>query len=133
MSFFIQHCWMIPLAPLVGFTINGLSVFSGKKLPRNLASFIACAAIFTSFVFAAGIFWELIHMPAEARNVTRELYPWLVIGNVKANVAFLIDPLSSIMMLIITGRSRTMKSEGMISRRIGKRTFTGAFCARSSA
>ena len=37
------------------------------------------------------------------------------------------------MMLIITGSSRTMKSEGMISRRMGKSTFTGAFCARSSA
>ena len=37
------------------------------------------------------------------------------------------------MMLIITGSNSTMNSDGMISSRIGKSTFTGAFCARSSA
>ena len=37
------------------------------------------------------------------------------------------------MMRIITGTSSTTKSAGMIRNSMGKRTFTGAFCARSSA
>ncbi len=102
-QFFIQNSWAIPLAPLVGFLINGLGVFSGKKLPKRLSGWLACAAIFVSFVFSVGVFFDLLGLPEDQRSVTRQLYTWLQIGHLKADVAFLLDPLSSVMMLIIAG------------------------------
>ena len=94
---------MIPLAPLLGFLINGLGVFAGNKIPKKLSSTIACLAIFTSFVFALGAFYHLLQLSPEERQITRHLYTWLSVGSLKADAAFLIDPLSSVMMLIITG------------------------------
>jgi len=103
---FIQYSWVIPLAPLAGFLINGAGVWF--KLPygrsKAFSSTVACLAIFISFVFAVGVFWHLLGLPAEERyGLTRVLYPWLQIGHLKANAAFLLDPLSCVMMLIITG------------------------------
>jgi len=57
----------------------------------------------TTAIFAAGVFYNLLGLSGEERIITRQLYSWLVVGNLKADAAFLIDPLSSIMMLIITG------------------------------
>jgi len=105
MPFFLQYSWVIPLAPLLGFLINGLGIFLGLPTGKSkkFAGFVACLAIFVAFVFAVGVFWNLMGLPAEERSVTRFLYTWLATGNLKANAAFLIDPLSSVMMLIITG------------------------------
>jgi NADH-quinone oxidoreductase subunit L len=104
-SFFIQYSWVIPLAPLVGFLINGLGVFLNLPYSKSkkFSGTLACLAIFISFVFAVGIFIHLTGLPSEDRSITRHLYTWLEVGNLKANAAFLIDPLSSIMMLVITG------------------------------
>ncbi len=105
MPFFLQYSWVIPLAPLVGFLINGLGIFLGLPYSKSkkFSGFIACLAIFVAFVFAVGVFWNLMGLPAEERSVTRYLYTWLATGNLKADAAFLLDPLSSVMMLIITG------------------------------
>ncbi len=105
LPFFLQYSWVIPLAPLVGFLINGLGIFLGLPYAKSkkFSGFIACLAIFVAFVFALGVFYNLMGLPAEERSVTRYLYTWLASGNLKADAAFLIDPLSSVMMLIITG------------------------------
>ncbi|HCU25705.1 MAG TPA: NADH-quinone oxidoreductase subunit L [Deltaproteobacteria bacterium] len=104
-AFFLQYSWMIPLAPLVGFLMNGLGVFLGLPYAKSkkFSGFIACLAIFVAFVFALGVFWNLMGLPPEERSVTRHLYTWLSIGNLKADAAFLLDPLSAVMMLVITG------------------------------
>ena len=105
MHFFLEHIWVIPLAPLVGFLINGLGNF--LQLPyvksRKFVHFVACGALLVAFAFAVGVFFDLLGMDPAHRSFTKTLYPWLSIGSLKANVAFLADPLSSVMMLIITG------------------------------
>jgi NADH-quinone oxidoreductase subunit L len=104
-TFFIQHAWVIPLAPLVGFLINGMGTFMGLSFTKNKAvvNTVACGALLVAFVFAVGIFFNLLGLDPEHRSVTRHLYTWLTIGNLKADAAFLIDPLSSVMMLVVTG------------------------------
>ncbi|HKX12023.1 MAG TPA: NADH-quinone oxidoreductase subunit L [bacterium] len=103
--FFLEYSWVIPLAPLVGFLINGLGIFLGLPYAKSkrFSGTVACLAIFVAFVFAVGVFWNLLGLPAEERSVTRVLYTWLETSNLKADAAFLLDPLSSVMMLIITG------------------------------
>ncbi len=59
-----DYIWLIPVFPAAGFLING---FLGRKMPKSLVSWIACLALFASFVVSAVIFLEFLRLPADAR------------------------------------------------------------------
>ncbi|MFZ4402995.1 MAG: NADH-quinone oxidoreductase subunit L [Pseudobdellovibrionaceae bacterium] len=88
------------LSPLVGFLING---FRYKKATANLSGGIATAAIFISFVSAVLLVLELTHLPIEARKISVEFFSWISVDQLKIPAGFVVDPLSAIMILIITG------------------------------
>lgn len=91
---------LLILSPLVGFLING---FRYKKHSANLAGGIASAAVFISFVSAVALVLELAQLPAESRALTATWFEWITVGNFKVNFSFLLDQVSSVMILIITG------------------------------
>lgn len=91
---------LIPVFPLVGFLLVALNV---KRLPHGVASFIACGSVLLSFVAAVIVFTTLLGLPEESRSITVNAFTWIKAGNFRANMSFLIDPLSSIFLLIITG------------------------------
>ena len=91
---------LIPLLPLVGFLIIALS---GKKMVAEFASFIACSAIFLSFAGSGYLFYKLWNLPEAERSIAVDLFAWISAGGFSASMSFLIDPLSIIFMLIITG------------------------------
>jgi NADH-quinone oxidoreductase subunit L len=86
--------------PLLGFLIIALS---GKKMIAEFAGFIACSTLLLSFGGSAFLFYKLLMLPAEQRSITLELFNWISTGGFTASMSFLIDPLSIIFMLIITG------------------------------
>lgn len=87
-------------APLVGFLINGLNFRShNAKLAGSLATFAA----FVSFVCAALLVKQVIGMPEEARHVNAHFFKWITVADFSVNAAFVIDQISSIMVLVITG------------------------------
>jgi NADH-quinone oxidoreductase subunit L len=94
----IDLVWLVPLIPLLGFIINGLG---RNTLSKNLIGFIGSGVILLSFALSVGIFLEL---GADA-NKSHEifLFDWISAGNLHIPMSFLVDPLSSIMLLIITG------------------------------
>src|ERR1041385_3719409 len=91
----------ITLAPLVGATING---FFGKRLGERFVSFIACGAVAVSTVLAFFMFfgksWPVI---AGKPQIQEPFFTWLVVGNFRADFAYLLDPLSGIYILFVTG------------------------------
>ena len=90
---------LIPLFPLLGFLING---FFGKKISKNLSGIIASAAVFSSFAISVLIFIDL----EEHKEVTSHIVPlfsWINSDTLKIPFEFLVDPLSSWFLLIITG------------------------------
>lgn len=91
---------LIPLLPLVGFLLIGFNV---HKFPHKISSYIACGAVLLSFLLSAIVFMQLINTPADQRAITIVLFSWVKTAGLSADIAFLIDPLSSIMLLIITG------------------------------
>lgn len=95
--------WLIPFLPLLGFVLNGLPTAVGVKLPKAYVHFVACGVMLASFVLSACVFFTLKSLPAESREFTSVLWPWMHIGSLKVNIAFLLDPLSTVMILIITG------------------------------
>ena len=91
---------LIPVFPLVGFLLVALNV---KRLPHGVASFIACGSVLLSFVAAIMVFTTLLGLPEDSRSITVDAFTWIKAGNFRADMSFLIDPLSSIFLLIITG------------------------------
>jgi len=93
-----QFIWLIPVFPLVGFIIIGLL---NKRLPVRLSGGIASAAVFLSFLISLGVFRE-VQLPT---NVPERivLFNWISAGDLNIDFAFLIDRLSAIMLLVVTG------------------------------
>lgn len=95
-----EYLYLIPLLPLIGFLINGLLI---GRLPRPVISVVACGSVLASFVISVIAFLSLKDLPASARIIEQTLFTWIPAGSFQANIAFLLDPLSAIMILIVTG------------------------------
>jgi len=86
----------IPLIPLAASVIN---VFLGERLGKKTAGGLACAAVGASFVLALYVFWLL-----PATGSFRDLvYTWIESGAFKVNLAFQVDALTAVMLLVVTG------------------------------
>ena len=96
----INYIWLIPLLPLSGFLINGLL---GKKLGKTLVSWIGCGSVGLSFLISLKVLFELLSLPAEGRVLEKIVFPWIYSGFFKVNISFLVDPLSCVMLLVVTG------------------------------
>ena len=91
----------ITLAPLAGFAINGL--FGWRFKNKQIAGVIATLAVTVSFVIACGLFAEMMSAEPEHRAVHYKLMDWISVGNVNVGISYLIDQLSIIFILVITG------------------------------
>jgi NADH-quinone oxidoreductase subunit L len=96
----IDYLWLIPLLPAIGAVIN---LLAGRFLPKKLVSWLACGTIFGSFVLSAITLFGLMNLPVAQRVINRVFYDWISFSGIKISFAFLIDPLSIIMMLVVSG------------------------------
>ncbi len=94
----LQLIALVPLLPLIGFLINGIG---NKNIPKSLVGIIGSGVMLLSFVISLGIFFELKN--ADVSTHTFTFFEWIKAGNFNLSFSFLVDPLSSIMLLIITG------------------------------
>ena len=88
---------LIPLFPLLAVLANGLY---GSRYSHELAGRMAFGAVGLSFLCSLGVFASILANP-EPREVIA--YSWIFGGNLSINLAFLIDPLSTVMLLVVTG------------------------------
>jgi len=94
----INLVWLVPVFPFIGFLINGL----GRNFwSKTLVSWIGSVAILASFALSLGIFLEL--NASDVKSFTVPLFDWIQVGALRIPFSFLVDPLSSIMLLIVTG------------------------------
>ncbi len=91
---------LIPLLPLLGFAIIGLG---GKHLPKRVVSVLGPGVVGASFLVALTVFFQLFSLPPSGRNIVAKAFSWMVAGNFSVDIAFLIDPLSMVMTLVVTG------------------------------
>jgi len=89
---------LIPLLPLAAFVIN---IIFGRGIIKNNAHWIAILAVLGSFVIAVQSFIEA----ANGRIINQDVYSWIVSGNFKVTVGFLIDQLTAIMLIVVTSIS----------------------------
>ena len=98
----MDYVWLIPVFPFLGFIINGLV---GKNLPKNVVGTLGSLMVGLSFLLTVAIFLEFLKLPVDARHVEKVVYTWMTAGSFKVHAAFLIDPLSLIMLLVVSGVS----------------------------
>jgi NADH-quinone oxidoreductase subunit L len=95
-----HYLFLIPLFPLIGFLLNGLFI---GRLNRKLISSIACGTVGLSFIYSIVWFWNLLTMPEDARAVAEVLFTWIPSGQLDIHIGFLMDPLSAVMVLVVSG------------------------------
>src|SRR5687767_15658870 len=111
----LDWIWLIPALPLAGFLVN---LAFGSRLPRPVIGAIACGTVGAAFLVALGCFLALLELSPDERAVVQTLWTSIQAGTFRADVAFLLDPLSSLMALVITGVGFLIhRSE---ERRVGK-------------
>ncbi len=98
----LEYVGLIPLFPAIGFAVN---LFFGRRMAKAAVGGVACGAIGLSFLVALLVFVDLLNLPPAGRSVEKILYTWILSGDFQANVGFLVDPLSMVMMLVVSGVS----------------------------
>src|ERR1700729_2588864 len=94
--------WLVLLCPLVGCIV----VAAGFRQERGIvAGWIGTLAIFLSFAFAIGALISLLGRAEDSREVTSSLWNYAVTFGVDAKLSILVDPLSVLMALIVSGVS----------------------------
>ncbi|MFC2169714.1 NADH-quinone oxidoreductase subunit L [Acidobacteriota bacterium] len=92
--------WIIPFLPALSALIL---VLFGQKLPKKYVSFQACFAVFGSFVVSLISLFGLLQTSHESYPLVKNLFSWIHSGAFEANVSLQLDPLSSVMTLVVTG------------------------------
>ncbi|KAF0221268.1 MAG: NADH-quinone oxidoreductase subunit [Geobacteraceae bacterium] len=96
-----DNVWLIPLFPLIGFLINGL--FGKAIKEEKVIGGIGALMVFCSFVVASMTLFKMISLPGHERVHNVTLFTWIKSGTFQADIAFLIDPLSCVMLMVVTG------------------------------
>ncbi|HZB89013.1 MAG TPA: NADH-quinone oxidoreductase subunit L [Terracidiphilus sp.] len=96
------HLWLIPLLPFAGFLLNGTV---GRRLPKALVTTIGLLAPLGSFIAVVGnTFGMFGDMPMPASMPYVETYgSWINAGALHIDFSLVLDHLSLVMLLIITG------------------------------
>src|SRR5262245_43014650 len=91
---------LIPLLPFAGFLANASF---GRRLSKSASGGVACGAMLASFLVSVVAVWQLISMPEESRAISLTVFDWITSGHFHAPLELRLDPLSSVMILVITG------------------------------
>jgi NADH-quinone oxidoreductase subunit L len=98
----------IPLLPLFVAVFHGLAIgLVRRSTPRPIVIALSCGSVLASFVLSGYATWELVGMTEGSRVLVDRLYTWFGAGigatRFTADLAFRVDPLSAVMILIVTG------------------------------
>jgi len=103
--------WLIPLLPGAGAAVNGLAGI--RYFSRRTAGLVACSTMAAALALSAWAFVQLLGLPPEARVHDVVLFDWIPatplrladgsIGALHVPWKFRLDPLSAMMILVVTG------------------------------
>lgn len=97
---FLELIGFVLLFPLAGAIVNGLC---GKKLSPSVIGSIGCTAIGLAFLVSILVFIDLLRLSPEHRLFEKEFFTWIGSGTFTAVAGLQVDPLSTVMILVVTG------------------------------
>src|SRR5437899_1122592 len=91
---------LIPLLPLLGFLVNASF---GRRVSKAAAAAVACGAMAGSFAVSLLAVRRLVAQPPDLRAIVDQVFTWISSGDFTAGFALRLDPLSAVMILVVTG------------------------------
>src|SRR5512137_1809962 len=99
----VGYLWLIPFFPMVGAMINGLfGVRIQRAFGKKANHTIAIGMMALAFAVAVRAFLEMYALHGEERFLQNTVWNVITAGHMKVDLAFALDPLSMMMVLIIT-------------------------------
>ena len=87
---------LIPLCPLIAAIAAGIF---GRKLGRTLSHRVTIAGVAISFLLSLIAFQQVV---LAGNTFNESIYTWMISGNIRFEVGFLVDKLTVLMMLVVT-------------------------------
>ncbi len=106
----MRYIWLIPLLPGIGAAVNGL--LGIRAFSRRTAGALACTMMAVALGLSVFAFWQLLGLPADARAFDVTVAQWIPsiplqtntgVGDFQVPWGFRLDPLSGMMLLVVTG------------------------------
>ena len=90
----------IPLLPFLGFLVNASF---GRRITRRAAGAVASGVMLASLVVSLVAVRNLVGLPSPARALVEQAFSWISSGDFSVNLTLRLDPLSAVMILVVTG------------------------------
>lgn len=97
-EFALTHAWLIPLLPAVAFLIIG----GLTRQNKNTSAVIAIAFSSLSFLLAVGVLLAVIRGPIVMADPFVMKTLWAKIGHIELAMGVLVDPLTAMMLMVVT-------------------------------
>jgi len=91
---------VVPCLPLAAFVINGLF---RNRMSKTAVVSLAVGSVGLAFVASVLLFLRLLGMAPDQRIIHQTLFSWIPVGALRLDMAFLLDPLSAVMILVVSG------------------------------
>src|SRR5881227_3764141 len=95
----LNTLWLIPLLPFAGFLLNGLF---GKRLGKGFVTAVALLASLGAAVAGTIAVVQYHAAYPDGKPHIDLVYNWIASGSINADVAFQLDPLSVVMLMVVT-------------------------------
>ena len=93
--------WLTVAFPLLGFLVNGALAIR-RPGAKDAVSAVGVGVLVASFLVAVGVFLELWRHPPHAPIIVN-LWRWMPVDTLQIDMAFQVDQLSAVMLLVVTG------------------------------
>jgi NADH-quinone oxidoreductase subunit L len=90
--------WLIPVFPALAVLLNGLL---GRRVFRDKAHLLGVGSVGMSLLLALIVIIRVIADPGHP--IHAKFYTWMFAGSFSADMAFLVDPLSAVMLFVVCG------------------------------
>lgn len=95
----IKWLWLIPTLPFAGYVVLALV---GARLSRRRVAIVGVGSVGLSAIIALIVGTSFITSPPSNQAYSQTLWTWISVGDFNPNIAFYLDPLSLVMVLVIT-------------------------------
>ncbi len=96
-----EIAWLIPVLPLVGAVISGLSLISINKKINKLREYVAIGLLI--FVGASAVIsYKALFEQINGYRSVEKLFVWASAGDFQIPMGFVLDPLGSVMLALVT-------------------------------
>jgi len=91
---------LIPLFPFAGFLVNASF---GRRIAKGASGAVACGAMLLAFAVSMVSVVNLVALAPESRAIVQSVFEWITSGDFNAGFTLRLDPLSAVMILVVTG------------------------------